>query len=58
MPGDARNNEVRVVGNLLICSLPAYVLFDTRSSHTFMSTQFAKKINKEHEPLGYELAVS
>ena len=43
-----------VVGNVLVCSLLAHVLFDTGSSHTFVSTQFAK----EPKPLGYELAVS
>ena len=55
---DARNNEVVVVGNILICSSPTYVLFDTGTSHTFMSTQFARKLNKKPKPLGYELAVS
>ena len=55
MPSDARNDEIMVAGNILICSLPGYVLFDMGSSHTFMSTNFA---NKKPEPLGYELAVS
>ena len=58
MPGDARNNEDVVAGNLIICSLPAYVLFDTGSSHTFVSTQFASRLNRKPEPLGYELVVS
>ena len=58
MPGDARNDEIVVAGNILICSLPAYVLFDTGSSHTFVSTNFASKLNKKPESLGYELAVS
>ena len=44
MPGDARNNEDVVAGNLIICSLLAYVLFDTGSSHTFVSTQFASRL--------------
>ena len=38
MLGDAMNNEMVVAGNVLIYSLPAYVLFDTRSSHTFVFT--------------------
>ncbi|GFY81487.1 hypothetical protein Acr_01g0012960 [Actinidia rufa] len=58
MPGDAKNDEIVVTGNILICSLPAYVLFDTGSSHTFVSTKFASRLNKKPEPLGYELAVS
>ena len=44
-PGDARNDEIVVAGNILICSLPAYVLFDTGSLHTFVSTNFASKLN-------------
>ena len=55
---DARSNKVVVVGNVLICFLPTYVLFDTGSSHTFVSTQFFRKFNKEPEPLGYELVAS
>ncbi|XP_057459270.1 uncharacterized protein LOC130749931, partial [Actinidia eriantha] len=58
MPGDARNNEDVVAGNLIICSLLAYVLFDTGSSHTFVSTQFASRLNRKPEQLGYELVVS
>ncbi|XP_057502685.1 uncharacterized protein LOC130786392 [Actinidia eriantha] len=58
MPGDSRNDEIVVAGNILICSLPAYVLFDTGSSHTFVSTKFASRLNKKPEPLGYELVVS
>ena len=58
MPGDARNNEVIGAGNVLICSLPAYLLFDTGASHIFVSTQFARKLNREPELLGCELAVS
>ena len=37
MARDVRNNEVVVPGNVLICSLPTYLLFDTGSSHTFVS---------------------
>ncbi|XP_057497360.1 uncharacterized protein LOC130782078 [Actinidia eriantha] len=58
MPGDARNTEDVVAGTLMICSLPAYVLFDTGPSHTFVSTQFASRLNKNPEPLGYDLVVS
>ncbi|GFZ01211.1 hypothetical protein Acr_14g0008460 [Actinidia rufa] len=44
MPGDARNTEDVVAGTLMICSLPAYVLFDTGSSHTFVSTHICKYV--------------
>lgn len=47
-----------IASNMLVFFLPTYVLFDIGSSHTFKSTQFARKMNKEHEPLGYELVVS
>ncbi|XP_057480443.1 uncharacterized protein LOC130767567 [Actinidia eriantha] len=57
-PGDARNTEDVVAGILMICSLSAYVLFDTGSSHTFVSTQFASRLNRKPEPLGYDLVVS
>ncbi|GFS38198.1 hypothetical protein Acr_00g0056190 [Actinidia rufa] len=40
MPGDSRNNEDVVVGTILICSIPAYALFDSGSLHTFISTYF------------------
>ena len=46
-----------VVGNLMICSLPAYVLFDTGSSHTFVLTQFASRLDRKPKLLGYKLVV-
>ena len=55
---DAKTKEVVVVGNVLICSLTTYVLFDMGSFHIFVSTQFAKKFNKEYKSLVYELTVS
>ncbi|GFS33303.1 hypothetical protein Acr_00g0027690 [Actinidia rufa] len=58
MPSDARNDEIVVASNILICSLLAYVLFDTGSSHTFVSTKFASRLNKKPELLSYELVVS
>ncbi|GFY88930.1 hypothetical protein Acr_06g0008700 [Actinidia rufa] len=58
MPGDARNTEDVVAGTLIIYSLPTHVLFDTGSSHTFVSIQFANKLNRKPDPLGYELVVS
>ena len=38
MPGDARNNEDVLTGNVMICYLFIYVLFNTGSSHTFVLT--------------------
>ena len=58
MHGDLRNNEDVVVGTILICFIPAYALFNSRSSHTFIFTYFASQMNKESGPLRYKLAVS
>ncbi|KAH7838847.1 hypothetical protein Vadar_031889 [Vaccinium darrowii] len=57
-PGDPRNTEEVVAGNVLICSVPAYVLIDSGSTHSFISPQLAIKMPKVAEPLGYDLLVS
>ncbi|XP_058219278.1 uncharacterized protein LOC131329877 [Rhododendron vialii] len=56
--GDPRNTESVVAGTILICSTPAYVLFDLGSTHSFIASQFALKLSKSPEPLAYELLVS
>ncbi|KAF7142831.1 hypothetical protein RHSIM_Rhsim05G0110500 [Rhododendron simsii] len=58
VPGDPRNNENVVAGNMLLCSLPAYVLIDSGSSHSFVSLKFSMKLLTQPEPLGFELLVS
>ncbi|XP_058220084.1 uncharacterized protein LOC131330491 [Rhododendron vialii] len=57
-PRDPRNTESVVAGTILICSTPAYVLFDSGSTHSFIASQFALKLSKSPEPLAYELLVS
>ncbi|XP_058223184.1 uncharacterized protein LOC131332890 [Rhododendron vialii] len=54
VPRDPRNNENVV----LIYSLPAYVLIDSGSSHSFVSSKFSMKLPTQPEPLGFELLVS
>ena len=38
---DLRNNEDVITSIILICFLLAYALFDSGSSHTFISARFA-----------------
>ena len=47
MPGDLRNNGDVCAGTILICSIPAYDLFNSGPSHIFISTHFASRMNKE-----------
>lgn len=49
MPRDAKNNEDVVAGNLTICFLPAYVLFDTGCSHFLCQHNFASRLNRKLE---------
>ncbi|KAG5561843.1 hypothetical protein RHGRI_004773 [Rhododendron griersonianum] len=58
MPGDPRNTEEVVAGNISICSILAYALIDSGSTHSFISPRLATKIFKIAEPLGYDLLVS
>ena len=58
MSRNPRNNEDVVASTILICSIPTYALFDSRSSHTFISTHFASRINKKLGLLGYKLVMS
>ena len=53
-----RNNDDVGENTILICSIPAYALFNSGSSHTFIFTHFASRMNKEPGPLGFELVVS
>ena len=47
-----------VAGNVLVCSTCSRFIRHEIFSHTFVSTQFFRKMNKEHEPLDYELVMS
>ncbi|KAF7126629.1 hypothetical protein RHSIM_Rhsim11G0010200 [Rhododendron simsii] len=58
VPRDPHNTEEVVAGKTLICSMPAFVLIDSGSTHSFISTQFSSKLAKAPEPLGFELLVS
>ncbi|XP_022156985.1 uncharacterized protein LOC111023814 [Momordica charantia] len=43
---------------VLVHNVPAYALFDSGSSHTFISTAFVHQANLVLEPLGFLLSVS
>ncbi|KAG5553992.1 hypothetical protein RHGRI_011757 [Rhododendron griersonianum] len=58
VPGDPRNNDRVVAGIMILCSLPAHVLLDSGSSHSFVSASFATKLPLKPEPLELELLVS
>ncbi|XP_028052463.1 uncharacterized protein LOC114256963 [Camellia sinensis] len=58
IPRDVQNTEMVVAGNLFICSLSAYALIDSRSTHSFIASHFFVKLPKKPEPLGYDLIVS
>ncbi|KAG5535763.1 hypothetical protein RHGRI_023508 [Rhododendron griersonianum] len=51
VPGDPRNNDRVVAGIMILCSLPAHVLLDSGSSHSFVSASFATKLPLKPEPL-------
>lgn len=60
VPRDVRSVEEVVVleGTLAICSLHPYVLVDSGSTYSFMSTGFAIIMTRTLRPLDYELLVS
>ena len=47
-----------VASTISLSNREAYVLFDSRSTHTFMSSQFAKTLFFKSEKLDFELCVS
>ena len=47
-----------VAGTLSVSDQEAYVLFDSRSTHTFVSNKFAKTLSVKSEKLDFELYVS
>ena len=56
MPGEAISSDT-VAGTLTVCSMPAYVLMDSGSTHSYVSSMFARNLNVMPELLGYDLSV-
>src|SRR3954470_24491323 len=55
---DAQQSSKIVLGRLLVCSVPATVLFDSGASHSFVSKSFARAHNLQSEMLDTPLAIS
>ncbi|XP_022156992.1 uncharacterized protein LOC111023821 [Momordica charantia] len=56
--GDVAHAEAVVLGTVLVLSMPAYALFDSRSSHSFIASTFVRHADLELESLGFLLSVS
>ncbi|KAL3733928.1 hypothetical protein ACJRO7_023304 [Eucalyptus globulus] len=54
---DAAASNAIVAGNIFIASQCAYALFDPGATHSFISTEFAKKLDVLPNPLECELRV-
>ena len=54
---EAENSNTTITGTLFILGYYAWVLFDSRSTHSFISTNLVKHARVEVEPLGHELYV-
>src|SRR4051812_49029933 len=48
---DAQQSSEIVLGRLLVCSVPATVLFDSGASHSFISNAFAMSLDLPREQL-------
>jgi len=57
-PQEARASSAVVKGTIRISENIARVLFDPGTTHSFISSSFATKINKESELMNYQLVVS
>ena len=49
VPGDPRNDEAVMAGRISLYEIPTYALFDSGSTHSFISNQHAAKIGRKHE---------
>src|SRR3954465_14417705 len=57
MMEDAQQSSEIVLDRLLLCSVPATVLFDSEASHSFMSDAFAKSLDLPRKRLPTPLAI-
>ena len=55
---EAQVNPDTVIGIMFVFGIPAQVLFDTRSSQSFINTTFALHANRELVPLKNKLIVN
>ena len=47
-----------MAGRISLYEIPTYALFDSGSTHSFISNQHAAKIGRKHERLDFDLIVS
>ena len=57
MLADVQQSSKIVLGRLLVCSVPAIVLFDSGASHSFISNAFAMSLDLPREQLSRPLSV-
>ena len=57
-PGEQPEEHETMTGMLPVFNIPAYVLFDTGASHSFMSSSFRRQLRLECFSSGEELEVS
>ena len=57
IPGDVQNTWAVVSGTFSISGHSTHVLFDSGSTHSFVSKTFASHLNRPMEPLPYVLFV-
>src|SRR3954467_5127921 len=55
---DAQQSSEIVLGRLLVCSVPATVLFDSGASHSFISKSFARLHDLQSDMMDSPLAIS
>jgi len=55
---EAERTDDAVAGTLLVLQHYAFVLFDSGSTHSFVSDAFVRQACVELEPLGFELCVA
>src|SRR4051812_37617853 len=58
MLSDAQQSSEIVLGRLLVCSVPATVLFDSGASHSFVSKSFARAHDLHSEMMSSPMAIS
>src|SRR3954471_22058873 len=54
---DAQQSSEIVIGRLLVCSVPATVLFDSEASHSFVSRAFIERAELHPQGLPQQLSV-
>ncbi|XP_043717523.1 uncharacterized protein LOC122665438 [Telopea speciosissima] len=54
---EAQSDPGVIIGMISVCSLPAYVLFDSGTSHSFISPSFAEKLSIELASMEQKLIV-